>query len=120
MNDLEQRLRQLVQISDPDGTVTVRWLAGLVGEEIDGERDPVGDDEPLKDLSVADVAEIVGRSESTVRGWLAAGELRGYKLNGRDWRVTREGLREYRDAQRRQDGRLPAGDVDIGEWRNIQ
>jgi hypothetical protein len=31
---------------------------------------------------VDEVASQVGRATSTVRGWLARGELKGYKLNG--------------------------------------
>jgi excisionase family DNA binding protein len=51
------------------------------------------------DLTVTDVAEEVGRASSTVRGWLIAGALRGYKLNSRDWRVPRSALCEYVNAQ---------------------
>jgi hypothetical protein len=28
-----QRLRRLIDVADPDGTVTVRWLAEVVGED---------------------------------------------------------------------------------------
>ena len=114
MGDLEQRLRQLVSASDPDGTVTVRWLASLIGESV-GEL--VAGEEPLGDLTVADVAEIMRRAPSTVRGWLSRGELQGYRLNGRDWRVTRQSLREYQAEQSRQQFQTPPGEVNIGAWR---
>jgi len=73
------------------------------------------------DLTVEDVAEEVGRAPSTVRGWLIAGALRGYKLNGRDWRVPRSALREYLRSQGAERPEPSQGDdVDIGEWRRVR
>lgn len=65
------------------------------------------------DLSVAQVAKRLGRSESTVRGWLENRVLHGYKLPGdakhAAWRVTAESLESFRN-------RGPSRDT-IGEWR---
>lgn len=111
-----ERLRLLVGIADPEGTVTVRWLAGLIGERLD---DDEPEDQPPGDLTVEEVAEHFKRSPSTVRGWLGRGELEGYKLNRKSWRVTRMALREYEQLQR--EGRHLEDDddedVDITEWR---
>lgn len=114
--DLEQRLRQLVEIGDPDGTVTIRWLAGLVGVALEPERS--AENAMGRDLTVDEVAKRFKRSASTVRGWLSQGELRGYKLNGRDWRVTRSAIEEYETKQR--GARISTGEVDIGEWREAE
>lgn len=113
VSDLEARLRQLVRLSDPDGTVTIRWLAALIGVCL--EDDSGGVEAAASDLNVADVADHFKRSVSTVRGWLGRRELRGYKLNGRDWRVPRSAIREYEERQQQ----LPAqtDQVDIREWR---
>lgn len=114
-SDPIERLRHLVQVADPDGMVTVRWLAGVLGVRLeDGEPTEEG---PLRDLSVEEVAAAMGRSPSTVRGWLIAGALRGYKLNGRDWRVTRAALEEYRAKQGAATPPPSEDPVDVSAWR---
>jgi excisionase family DNA binding protein len=73
------------------------------------------------DLTVEQVAVEMRRSPSTVRGWLIAGELKGYKLNRRDWRVPRSALRDYVAAQQKAEpSTAPAGPVDISAWRKVQ
>ena len=75
-----------------------------------------------RDLTVDEVAERMGRAPSTVRSWLGAGQLRGYKLNKRDWRVPADALRAYAE------GPVAAcptpeaphsPEVDIAAWRQI-
>lgn len=112
----ETRLRHLVQTGDPDGTVTLRWLAELLGEPVEGES--AAKDEAPRDLTVDEVAEHFRRAPSTIRGWLFQGDLRGYKLNGRDWRVTRSALAEYEQRQREPDVD-DSVDVDLSSWRRI-
>ena len=110
------RLRQLVETGDPDGTVTLRWLSKVL------EEDPatVKPEPPQRDLSVAEIGERVSRAPSTVRRWLERGEMQGYKINGRDWRVTPAAFEAWRQEQI-QGGPAPETDpdedVDIGEWR---
>ena len=70
-----------------------------------------------RDLTVADVAERTGRAPSTVRDWLASGDLRGYKFN-REWRITESALRDYLNRPSETDD-APA-EVDIGAWRNVR
>lgn len=109
-----ERIRTLIRAGDPDGTVTLRWLAALIGERLDdGEPE---EEQPAGDLTVDEVAAHFQRSPSTVRGWCSRGELRAYKLNRRDWRIPRPAIREYEEAQREPE---PVDDehVDIAEWR---
>ena len=117
---LADRIRQLVTALPSDDsavTLTRKDLAALVAGADDASP-PL----PQRDLTVEDVAEEVGRAPSTIRGWLIAGDLRGYKLNRRDWRVTRGALRDYLAAQERGDeAETVAGEpVDITEWRKVQ
>jgi excisionase family DNA binding protein len=117
---LSNRLRQLVDALPSDSssvTLTRSDLAALLeGEEQGGEVLA-----PERDLTVEQVAEAMGRACSTVRGWLIAGELRGFKLNGRDWRVPRAALRAYRDAQAagKADPEPEMEGVDISAWRRV-
>lgn len=80
-----------------------------------------GSDNTGQDLSVEEVAEIVDRKPATVRSWARGKRLQGYRLNGREWRFTREAV----DAFRRDQGRVPItpqtsqppGSSDLGAWR---
>ncbi len=75
-----------------------------------------------RDLTVKAIAKETGRALSTVRVWLISGALCGYKLNGRDWRVSRDSLRKYLDAQSNQATETPGevGKVDITAWRRVR
>lgn len=108
-SELRDRIRALVD-SAPAGTmIPVSGLAELL------EIDP----EPLSDLTVEDVAEIVSRAPSTVRGWCADGKLRAYRFNGREWRITRDALREFHRGQAADDAPDDHGstDDDLSSWR---
>ena len=74
-----------------DAQVPVRWVRELL--------DCADDD--LADLTLERVASETGKAVSTVRGWCANGELRSYKLHGKQWRVPASALREFFDGQRR-------------------
>jgi excisionase family DNA binding protein len=55
----------------------------------------------LTDMTAEEVGQHLGRAPSTVRNLCAAGEFPGaYKLNGKDWRIPREALRQYVVRQR--------------------
>lgn len=113
------RLRLIASALPSDASAVTFTRADLLALiEGDGERPVDG-----RDLTVEEVAEETGRAGSTVRGWLIAGELRGYKLNGRDWRVPRSALRDYLTGQTA--GAQPetppdTEDVDIGAWRKLR
>jgi excisionase family DNA binding protein len=115
-NKVEARLRLLVRTGDPAGTVTLRWLAGLLGEPVAGET--ASNDHPSGDLTIYEVAEHFRRAPSTIRGWLYQRDLRGYKLNGRAWRIPKSAVAEYEQRQR---GAVfeDIADVDISAWRRI-
>ena len=117
---LHDRLLQIVTALPSDGaavTLTRADLLALLEGEGQGELHP----ENGRDLTVSEVAEEMGRSPSTVRGWLIAGDLRGFKLNNRDWRVPRSALREYLDAQAAEpeDQDEQRDPVDISAWRRV-
>lgn len=118
--NLSDRIRALIAALPSDDsavTLTRADLAALVEGTISDQPSP-----PLRDLTVEEVAEETQRACSTVRGWLIAGDLNGYKLNGRDWRVTRAALRAYLDNQKEgtHAGRSTPeveDEVAIGAWR---
>ena len=74
-----------------EASVPVRWIRGLMASRSDD----------LVDLTLADISEKTGKAVSTVRGWCASGELRAYKLNGKEWRIPASALREFFDEQGR-------------------
>ena len=114
---LRERLRQLASALPSDASAVTITRADIVALlEDDGGRTEVAS---TRDLTVEEVAEETGRAPSTIRDWLISGALCGYKLNGRDWRVSRATLREYLDAQSNETSGTPqdAGDVDITAWR---
>lgn len=73
------------------------------------------------DLTVAQIAQLFGRSPSTVRQWLESGALQGYKLFRREWRVTLAALAAFQKRQRSGSARStesPArGQESLGDWR---
>ena len=117
---LKERLRQLASALPSDDsavTITRADLAALL--ERDSRETKVAS---TRDLTVEEVADETSRARSTVRGWLISGVLRGYELNGRDWRVPPAALRGYLDAQAPDPDKAPrdAGDVDITAWRKVR
>jgi excisionase family DNA binding protein len=53
------------------------------------------------DLTVEQVAKKLNRSPSTVRNWLAAGDIPGaYRLKRREWRIPPSALEWFLDKQR--------------------
>jgi hypothetical protein len=118
-----EHLRALAEALPPGSAIPVprEWLLELLG-----------DPEPLQtsattvaaDLTAAQVARIIGRKPSTIRGWLETGLLEGYKLNGREWRVTPMAVEAFQARQRngkRSEGSGP-GDRPVrglGDWRSV-
>lgn len=112
-----ERLRAIVEGMPPDGAVTlpVAFLTGLI--ESEGAEPGMG-----KLLTLGDVAEIAGRSVSTIRSWCNSGQIAGaFRLQGRDWRIPAADLQRFIERQQSAEYELPtvhdAGSVDIEGWQ---
>ena len=117
---LEERLRQLASALPSDASAVTITRADIVALlEDDGRRTEVAS---TRDLTVEEVAKETGRAPSTIRDWLISGALCGYKLNGRDWRVSRDSLRNYLHTQstRTTETEGEEGKVDIAAWRRVR
>ncbi len=115
MTDRLRALRAIVEDTPPDGTVTVpvTWLQDLL--------DAQGDSSEMRLLTLEEAAELVGRSVSTVRTWLNKGQLEGFKLNGRSWRI-REGafqaFIEHQESGEPEPSTIRSSSSgDLGAWR---
>ena len=113
---LAERILQIVDaLPSPDSSVTLTRtdLVGMVEES--GGVDAA-------DMTAFQVAAKTNRAASTIRGWLISGELRGYKLNQRDWRVTQGALKEYLETQKdpSEEQQPAGGSVDISAWRRAK
>ena len=96
------RLRTAVE-SLPAGcslTLSRELLLQVLSDRSEG--DPIAEDPGAlaADLTVPEIARLFGRSPNTVRQWLESGKLQGYKLLGREWRVTRSAVEAFQREQR--------------------
>ena len=105
---LGERLRALLAVMPTDGSIilTAVTLAEWLAEDASAS---VG-----ADLTVEQVAELMGKSCNSVRRWLLEGRLEGYRPGGRDWRVTPAALAEFRATPTA----TPSA-VNLGAWRNV-
>jgi excisionase family DNA binding protein len=120
--NLFERLRAIVAPLPPGSQVSlpVDWLRTAL-EDAPAALVPVGDSTPL---TVEQIAERLGRSPSTVRGWLAEGCFpNAHKLRGRSWLIPAADLAAFlagpsQPAQERdvEQGR-GLGSDDLGSWR---
>ncbi len=82
-------------------------------------------DDPLADLTVADVARQLRRSPGTVRDWIQRGDLEAYQL-GKEYRITRPALTTF--CQRQRNGPrtsersevAPSRRSDLDAWRKVR
>lgn len=109
----------------PEGSHITLPIAA-VREWLDQEQSLEPDD-ALVDMTVVDVAERLGRSPSTVRGWCGSGALSGaYRFRGREWRIPPAALKAFLDREaevrrdRRNEDRGASEQVDLGSWRRIK
>ena len=112
---LEKKIAAMIEHL-PQGVESVTFSTDWLRAELD-----ICDDS-LADLTAEQVAEQLGRSPSTIRGWCIDGRLRAYKLNGREWRVPRAAIREYLEGQKNGDGRQatrPNGKPDLSAWKKV-
>lgn len=107
MNDLNARIEALIRSTDPDGLITVRWLARLSGLEHllpdEGEADPNPFTTP--DLTVPDVAARFDKAPTTIRDWCRQGRFpEAYRLRGREWRIPPADVEAFIEAERNPEG----------------
>lgn len=107
---------------DAELTLRVGWIRAQLG----GPAPTNGSRPACRDLTAAQVAEELERAPSTVRTWLQSGALEGYKLRGREWRVTRSAVDRFLEREGRGEdagGRPeldPVGsDDDLASWRRV-
>jgi len=131
VSDPRAHLQALAEALPPDSVVPVpvAWLRELLAP---GAALPVPAAEPgrlVPDLTCREAAAVLGRHESTVRAWLEAGELEGYKQRGREWRVTPAALERFRERERTRESRDKAKSgnasrrrtrVNLGAWRGVR
>ncbi len=120
---LREAISALVAAAPPTATVTVSWLASLLeGEEAAGQAHGPTVAQFSVDLTVQQVAAEFSKGHSTIRTWIARGELPGaYRLHGREWRIPRTAI----DAMQRRESELdrqpakkrPVAVSELGEWR---
>ena len=115
MSERLRALREIVRNMPPEGLVTlpVGWLRDLV--------DAQGDSSEMRLLTLEETAELVGRSVSTVRTWLNKGQLEGFKLNGRSWRIREGAFQAFIEHQESGEPEprtiRSSSSVDLGAWR---
>jgi len=74
------------------------------------------------DLSVQQVAVLYGKSPNTIRRWLESRQLEGYKLFGKQWRISRGMLAAFQEDQRRAatEGGRANRRKPLDAWRAVQ
>lgn len=112
----------LESLAEAEATIPARVVLGRLPAKVEA---PSTSDrgEVLADLTVDEVAQALGRTPSSVRSWLRSGEVLGYKLRGREWRIRREDLRAFLDDQatekraHRDRPNRRGEPADLGAWR---
>lgn len=124
-------LAQLQAMCDtmPPGSsvsISVDWLRMQLQNEVTGSTALAP--QPQADLTVREVAAIVGRKEGAVRQWIRTGlkgiRLQGYWFTPKEYRVTRAALAEFLEAIR--SGSAPTQPhrsgraANLSSWRQVQ
>ena len=113
---LIDRLKAIIDGMPDGGSVSlpVTWLRDL----LDAEGDSPGTG---RLLTLEEAGTIVGCSPSTVRTWLNTGQLDGFKLNARSWRIRDSALRRFIERQESGEHEAPtirsSRSVELGAWR---
>jgi hypothetical protein len=95
-----ERLRRIVALLPPDASITLNLSD--IRNWLDEPAATVSEPEERGDLTVADVAKLMRRKPSTIRGWFNENRFtEAYLFNGREWRVTRAGLAAFLANERR-------------------
>ena len=114
---LEKKIAAMIEHL-PEGVESVTFSTDWLRAELD-----IGSD-VLADLTVEEAAEKLKKAPSTVRAWLIAGELRGYKVHGREWRISPAAIREFFENQKNSSGRqvtkANGKAADLAAWKNVK
>ena len=119
--DVRDRLRRMAEALPEHGSVTLT-RADLL--ELAEAASTEAAEELLGDYTVTQVADMFQRAPQTVRDWIKSGRLRAYKLNGREYRITRAAAEEFLEQQRsgEPDGQVSGrkSSADLGAWRRVR
>lgn len=116
------RLRAFISVAPPHTMVPVEALRDVL-EAGGSAPEPA---ELVADLTVPEVARLVGRHPATVRAWVRTGVLAAYQMRGREYRVTRAALTDFFERERRGAGpsappsASPTSPADLGAWRSVR
>lgn len=131
---LRDSITALVAAAPPDATVPVRWLGELLAADAESSSAAQHDDSGVAiDLTVEQVAALFGRrsdgkmrrAPSTIRTWLARGELEGaYRNHGREWRIPLAAVAALQRSQSKRHAgasgkatATPTPAADLSAWR---
>jgi excisionase family DNA binding protein len=109
MTPLLDRLRKLAE-AVPAGCAVI-----VPRDWLDAELHTSRECADRSDLTVAQVADLLNRPESTIRDWLASGCLNGGYKRGRTWRVPRTALGGPTLAAAGSDEQ-----AQLGAWRRVR
>jgi excisionase family DNA binding protein len=127
---IRDRLAALAAALPSDGSVVL--TAATLREWLDEEQASPGRTGPVAvDLTVSDVASMLGRKESTIRGWLGQKRIpEAYRFNGVEWRIPPTALERFLEEQRTSAAAgqrstraraLGSGrTADLGAWRKVR
>lgn len=109
----------------PGSLVPAGWVLEALEGEVENEAYARVGSSNLVDLTVEDVAELMGRCPSTVREWCRNEPALGArKLRGKQWRIPPAGLRRFQEkangaheAHAASDGSAIPTNDDLGSWR---
>ncbi len=130
-HSIEDTIRQMIAPMPTGSAVMlpVDWLRTVLdGAEVSSTAAAQASPALAMDYTIGQVATLIGRKPSTVRGWCGAGLLTAYRLNNRDWRIPADALQEFQRTQReqqhsrrhhRQGRRRTNEPVDLQAWRRV-
>jgi len=120
---MDRRALALALRALPPGSLVALPLEALLEALGAGAGEVPSAAEPLVDLTVPQVAKLFGRAPSTVRQWLESGQLEGYKLWGREWRVSGAALTAFQEQSRMRRPNVnpdaPRAQGSLSDWRSL-
>jgi excisionase family DNA binding protein len=116
---VNERLSGIVSLLPDDAAVTLSireirsWL-GLADEVVEAKRSSF-----KPDLTVEQVAKLMGKSPSTVRNWFNDGLFPEASKWGKEWRISEDGLHAFQQRQREKRGQAKTRVKELtwGSWK---